>query len=597
MKHIFNILSAAVVIVWANSCNLDEFPQSQLSPENTFRTETELQYYLNGLYASMSSYVKGGVLEIADNGVLPTLPTYLTGQRSPSRDAGDWDWSDLRKVNIFLKYSVNCKDEAARRKYEAVAKCIRANFYYDKLKTFGGVPWYDKVLESDDLELYKARDSRDKIATHILEDLDEAIKYGPAERKLNEVTKWTALALKSRFCLFEGTFRKYHGLENADFFLGECVKASTELIASDKYRIDRGNGISTAYRDLFAQPETGDASMTEVILARSYSTALGVKHDINYRINNISGSQYGLDKAFIDTYLMKDGSRFTDIPGYGKKTIVEECIDRDPRLAQTIRTPNFVRAGESSTKLSNMQSAIKVASTGYMPIKYVQSSAHDAQTQNDNDLIAFRYAEVLLNYAEAKAELGTLTQQDLNISIKLIRDRVGMPNLDMAAANADPDEVLAAMYPLVDGANKGVILEIRRERRVELVMEGLRYDDLMRYKAGALMTARNRGIYVPEVSGVIGYSLTDMSDASWSPASGNFFFFTSGNIPPQENNSMEVGTSVFLMDESGNLGNIGNKVISSHINKVWNEDRDYLAPIPVEQLKINPELKQNPLWN
>ena len=86
-----------------------------------------------------------------------------------------------------------------------------------------------------------------------------------------------------------------------------------------------------------------------------------------------------------------------------------------------------------------------------MPIKYVQDATHDAQTQNDNDIIAFRYAEVLLNFAEAKAELGELTQNDLNISIKYIRDRVGMPNIVKAEANANPDPFLEDEYPLVTG--------------------------------------------------------------------------------------------------------------------------------------------------
>jgi len=597
MKKTFINTLLIAAIAGFSSCSLTELPQSELSPENSFRTETELQYYLNGLYASMSSYVENGVYEIADNGVMPTLPTYITGMRSATRDPGSWSWSDLRKVNIFLKYSVNCKDEAVRTKYNAVARCIRANFYYNKLKTFGDVPWYDKVLETDDLDLYKPRDPRDTICKMILEDLAEAIKNGPTDKELNKVTKWTALALKSRMCLFEGTFRKYHGMPNAEYYLKECVSASGELINSGKYKIDNGEGTSTAYRDLFINPNNdGYATTTEVILARSYSIGLGVKHSTNYQINNISGKQYGLDKAFINSYLMKDGTRFTDKADYKKMSIVEECLNRDPRLAQTIRTPKFVRVGETADKLANMQNAVKIATTAYMPIKYVQDATHDAQTQNDNDLIAFRYAEVLLNYAEAKAELNILTQADLTTAIKPIRARVGMPELNMAEANKNPDPFLAAQYPLVDGENKGVILEIRRERRIELVMEGLRYDDIMRYKAGQLMTVRNRGIYVPQVTGVIGYSLKTMDPKDWDPQTGNFFFYEPGYTPPKENISLQVGVSVFLMDEAGTMGNIGNKVISSHTEKVWNEERDYLAPIPQEQITINPNLKQNPGW-
>lgn len=106
-----------------------------------------------------------------------------------------------------------------------------------------------------------------------------------------------------------------------------------------------------------------------------------------------------------------------------------------------------------------MYACIIISTTGYMPIKYEQSGGHDQQSSNDNDIILYRYAEVLLNYAEAKAELGTLAQTDLDNSIKLIRNRVEMPNINMVAANANPDPILAAQYPLVSGNNQGVILE------------------------------------------------------------------------------------------------------------------------------------------
>ncbi|MGN1233750.1 MAG: RagB/SusD family nutrient uptake outer membrane protein [Candidatus Cryptobacteroides sp.] len=593
MRHlILKAASFGIALAMLEACDLDQFPQSSLSPENSFKTETELKYYINGIIPILSSSVESGIMEKADNGVFPTLPDYLTGKRSPTQSAGSWDWTALRKINIFLKYSSNCPDEEVRTKYNAIARCLRAYFYYDKLKTFGGVPWYDKVLEDNDPDLYKPRDSREMVAEKILEDIDYAIKYCPSETKLNECTKWTALAIKSRFCLFEGTFRKYHNLDGYEKYLKECVSASKEMMSAGVYKIDNTGGPSVAYRDLFIQPSTGGAaSKTEVILARSYSIGLGVRHGTNYYINNISGQQMGLDKALIDSYLMKDGTRFTDREGYDTLSIVEECMDRDPRLAQTIRTPKFVRVGNTSDKVGLMQEAVKVSTTGYMPIKYVQDATHDSQTQNDNDIIAFRYAEVLLNYAEAKAELGELTQNDINISIKYLRDRVGMPNLIKADANAAPDPYLEDEYPLVKGPDKGVILEIRRERRIELVMEGLRYDDLMRYKAGELMTRQFKGIYVPEVKGVIGYSLKDMNPANWDASTGNFFFYLPGNTPPKSNIALEVGTSVFLTE-----GTRGNKYVVSHGTKTWDESRDYLAPIPQEQITINPAIEQNPNW-
>ena len=155
----------------------------------------------------------------------------------------------------------------------------------------------------------------------------------------------------------------------------------------------------------------------------------------------------------MDSYLMNDGTRFTDQPGYATMIFGEEFENRDPRMFQTVRCPGYARIGKTHD-VNRLYEAMIISTTGYMPIKYIQSGDYDKQTSNENDIILYRYAEVLLNYAEAKAELGTLLQTDLEQSIKLIRDRVGMPNMDMAAANANPDPVLSAQYPLVNGSNK-----------------------------------------------------------------------------------------------------------------------------------------------
>ena len=122
-------------------------------------------------------------------------------------------------------------------------------------------------------------------------------------------------------------------------------------------------------------------------------------------------------------------------------------------------------------------------------------------------------------------------------------------------------------------------------------MEGLRYDDLMRWKAGALMTRQSKGIYVPTVSGIIGYSLSEDTAEHKDPVTGDMIFYLDGYSPASTNNALLVNTGIFL---SG--GTSGNKIISSHGTKLWDEDRDYLAPIPKEEIVINPNLEQNPKW-
>lgn len=564
-----------------NACDLNELPQSSVSPENSFKNETELKLYINGLLSTFS----GTTIEKADNGVEASLPSYMIGLRSSTIDPGNWNWEDLRKINIFLEYSKNCKDETIRKKYNAMAYYLRAQFYYEKLKTFGDVPYYDFVLEDNSPELYKPRDAREIVADKILEDINKAIADGVENKSINEITKWTSLALKSRFCLFEGTFRKYRNIDGYEKFLNECVDASQAMMSSAKYSIDITGGKTVAYRDLFVQPTTQNANATEVICAVAYSTALGVKHGLNYTLQNTAGGKIGLEKSFVDSYLMADGTRFTNQSNYAKKTFLEEFQNRDPRLSQTVRGPGYTRVGETTADVANLIQAISLCTTGYMPIKYFSAKAYDSQNANENDIIVYRYAEVLLNYVEAKAELGTITQNDIDLSIKPIRNRVGMPNLDMALANANPDPVLAAQYPSVTGANKGVILEIRRERRVEMVMEGLRFDDIMRWKAGQLFVPQFKGIYFP---GEGGYDLN--GDGK------NDIYLYSGTKPGAAvlagATAIKLNSAIFLSN-----GTSGNIVSNTDKVKMWDEDKDYLAPIPNSALVINPNLVQNPHWD
>lgn len=233
-------------------------------------------------------------------------------------------------------------------------------------------------------------------------------------------------------------------------------------------------GQDKAYFTLFSQD---DADKGEYILAIDYSSSPRVNHDASsFTMSNAQGRP-SYTKKFVNTYLMKDGTRFTEQAGWETMTFIDEVKDRDPRLSQSIRNPKF-------TLSDNKPFPNKFAGSvdGYHPIKFLQdeTKGYDVRVgYSSNDLPVFRYAEVLLNYAEAKAELGTLTQADIDISIKLLRDRVGMPNLDVAAANANPDPYLLSEktgYTNVTAANKGAILEVRRERAIELVQEGFRID-------------------------------------------------------------------------------------------------------------------------
>ena len=183
----------------------------------------------------------------------------------------DRSWTDLRRMNTLLEYADMCEDKEAVTKYTAVTRFFRAFFYFEKVKRFGDVPWYDIQLGSADELLYKPRDSRELILTKMLEDIDYAINSGGLTESAADpyhVNKWAALALKAQFCLYEGTYRKYHNLNldghDANFYLDLAAKAALEIIEKGPYKLYQTGHPEKDYLTLFAQK---DASPEEYILA------------------------------------------------------------------------------------------------------------------------------------------------------------------------------------------------------------------------------------------------------------------------------------------------------------------------------------------
>lgn len=593
---LINYICAFGICVGSSSCvdMLDRFPLDKISPETYYTSADELRSATNKFYTLFPA-ASVGYAESFDIVCTFNLRDEVKGTRTIPTSGGGWNFSMLRDINFYLEHSSNCSDADARKQYDGVARFFRAFFYFEKVKRFGDVPYYDKVLASTDAGLTKPRDSRDFVMTKVLEDVDYAIRNLPEKKDLYRVTHWTALALKSRICLFEGTYRKYHGLENWQFYLDECVKASDELMAKSGYTIYKSG--KTPYQDLFASK---DAIIDEVIIARDYDKGKGVVHDANYNTMSTTYGRPGMNKKIVNSYLMKDGSRFTDRPDYKTATYYQEMQNRDPRLTQTVIGPGYMRINDD--KLTSP--SFEFSTTGYQIIKWVTDASGDGFQGSFNDYIIFRYAEVLLNYAEAKAELGTLIQEDLNRSIKLIRDRVGMPNIDMAEANKNPDPYLMdeenGGYKNVNGANKGVILEIRRERTIELLLEGIRYSDLMRWKEGKVFEKPFLGMYVPELtegSGENRYIVLDMNDGEICDRGKVDICIYKGTKPKVKNirKFYKLGEDIELTN--GTSGN----VLVHDIRKEprsWNEDRDYLYPIPTEErLLSNGALTQNPGWN
>lgn len=580
MKHtIINalFLSAAIACI---SCEdmLDYQPKDRLSPDTYFKTETDCELWTNNYYTVFPS-AEGIYSEPYDVIVRDVLADEISGVRKPMPTDGNWNWEKLREMNFFLSRASQIEDESVRLEYEGLTRFFRAYFYFEKVKRYGDVPWVDRPLGSDEEELYKGRDSRESVMEKVMEDVDFAIANLPEVQNVYRVTRWTARALKSRIALFEGTFRKYHGLDGYEEFLQACVNAS-EPFLTGPYSIYTSG--STPYQDLFTSQ---NAIETEIILARAYTSAIsGMTHDVNGHLTGATMGRPGMTRNVVNMYLMRDGSRYTDQENYAIKTFVEECKNRDLRMAQTLRTPGYKRIGGSKELAPDLSRS----TTGYQLIKYLTEEKYDANKASTNDMPLFRLAEVLLNYAEAKAELGTLKQADLDNTIRPLRVRAGLPDLDMEEANANPDPYLSSPetgYANVTGDNKGVILEIRRERTLETPMEGLRYWDIMRWKEGKRFEKPIEGLYFPGTGeyDLDGNGSVDVCIYDTEKAPGN-----SADVL-----YLKLGTDIVL-----SKGTSGNVLAHSTQQRIWNEQRDYLYPIPTDDRVLTQgAISQNPGWN
>lgn len=594
MKRI--IIAALTLSLGLSSCDdlLNLSPKSEISQDDYFNTESDLQLFSNSFYNNLLD--KSPYDDQSDLYVQQTLSNEILGgsKRTVPDSGGGWTWTDLRKMNTLLAYAHQCDNQAAVVKYTALTRFFRAFFYFEKVKRFGDVPWYEVELGSGDETLYKARDSRELVMTHMLEDIDYAIQNLPDKAGETSspyrVNRCAAMALKAQFCLYEGTYRKYHQLtldgHDYAYYLEQAAEAAHQLMETGDYKLYKTGHPESDYLTLFAEE---DANTDEYILAIKFDYGLQIYHNATAHTLVPTQGRPGLTRKFVNTYLMKDGTAFTDKSGWQEMTFTDEVADRDPRLAQSIRTPGYTRIGTTEVLAPDFS----VSVTGYQPVKFVQEPTAsggnvDRNDRSTCDLPVYRYAEVLLNYAEAKAELGTLTQEDLDNSVNLIRQRAGMPDLEMSKANANPDRYLASAetgYANVTGSNRGVILEIRRERAVELNQEGFRFDDLVRWKAGTCIDQDLCGMYFP---GPGEYDLTGDGKA-------DVVLYAQGTAKP----SVESGVQVYEIGKEMLLSEDTRGYVSYHKNiarTAFNEERDYLYPIPINERSLNRNLTQNPGW-
>lgn len=596
MKKYLMIIAAAA-LAFASCDMLDKEPQSEMSPESYFKTEQDLQLFSNTFYNNLLPKSPYGYQ--SDHYVKQTMSDELHGgsYRIVPNSGSGWSWGDLRKMNTLLGYINNCEDEDAIVEYTALTKFFRAFFYYEKVKRFGDVPWIDRELGSADEALWNPRDNREVVMQHMLEDINYAIENLPASTSQFRVNKYTALALKAQFCLFEGTFRKYHAGESTlktlpsdakdwQFYLNEAAAAAKQIMDSGKYSLYSTGKPATDYRDMFVLEDC--ESNKEYILAIKCDYGLAIFHNGTAYGLLPSQGRIGATRKFIDSYLMKDGSRFTDKPGYESMEFAAQVADRDPRLAQSFRTPGYTRIDGTDILAPDLSSSC----TGYQTIKWVMSAKanggdSDRVDRSTSDLPVYRFGEILLIYAEAKAELGQLTQEDLNASINLLRKRVGMPSLTMDVT-VDPyltNPSTGYTNPkLLASDQLALILEVRRERTIELAQEGNnRWYDLVRWREGKCVDQPFYGLYFPAPGeydingdGKLDYCLYE------------------GDVKPDSKATsiLKIGSEIIL--SNGSYGYVEPHKGEPHS---FNENRDYYYPIPSDERSLNPNLTQNDGWD
>lgn len=558
--------------------NLDLKPFDKLSPENAFKTEKDLQLYANSFYLELpdgNDIVRGD--ELSDYLAGRTPSSYIYGTFGPTQATG-WDWEGLRKVNYFLEHAGQAQiSEEAHNHYLALARFFRAWIYFSKVKQFGDVPWYGKTLSPTDPDLYKARDPRTVVMDSVLADLDFACNNlrSAKDNSASQVTRWVALAFKSRVCLFEGTLRKYHpqlGLgATAGKWLDEAITAADAVMKGNQYQLLTSDAPDKNYRNLFINETPNSA---EVLLAAVNSKSLRVFNDANwYWTSATYGGRFSFIKKFVNTYLKTDGTPFTAQPGYNSIPFPQEVKDRDLRLKQSIRQGNYTRDGAIAPP------DFTYTYTGYMPIKLaVDSKATDGVAENFNSLPLIRYAEVLLNYAEAKAEKGSFSPADWEATIAPLRRRAGITGTTFPAV-ADP--YLQQNY--FPGISDPALLEIRRERGTELALEGFRYDDLKRWRAGKLLENEYDGMYVPALNTLIDLNEDGKMDVSFVES------IPANKVP---------GVYYFLIDKVQfklSNGSSGNLVLFNNLQRKY-EDYKYFYPIPYNEIILNGSLKQNEGW-
>lgn len=514
-------------------CEVERIPETQISDLSFWKSESDIKSASNYLYTFLPDFNLNEVW--SDNAYGISSNSISSGNRLAP--ATSEDYSDPYKIiraanNIIEKVPGAPVSDVIKSRYIAEARFFRAYAYSLLVQKYGKVQLILKTLQQNSPELTQGVDTRKQVTDQIYADLDYAALNLPTHTALGaanygRVSNTTALALKARIALFEGTRAKFHNDGDPISHLTLAANAAKAVMDSKQYTLYAN------YTNLFTYAAEGFQNKENVFVKMYGASAVNIVLSHNFSTNLYTGGA-NPTKSLVDSYLMKDGLPITQSSEYVVPTTQAGVFtNRDLRLAGTIyRQRDAYNAGGTFTTNLNYHK------TGFGPKKYF--NATDFTTRKALiDLMLLRYAEVLLTFAEAKFELnGSITDDELNLSINLLRQRGQIANLTNA-------------FVLSNGLD--MRKEIRRERRVELALENLRYWDLIRWKIAE--------IELPKT------------------VLGNYFYAT------------EFGSQNPVV-----LNSDGIIIVQKASFRTFNPEKDYLWPIPVNELGLNLSLKQNPGW-
>lgn len=575
-KKYFKIACLSLMTLASTSC-LDLNPLADMGDNLVWNKAENFQLFANQFYSYTRDFQMGdntygagvndGPHSDYRSDLIATSSLNLYSQGTNSIPSEDKNYTTLYKriyyTNLLLKNANSFDNQEAIKIPVAEAKFFRAYLHFELVQIWGDVILLTEPLDLDSEKLYGKRDDRGVVIDQIITDLKEAADGLPeTASEEGRLTKYAALAMLSRVALYEGTWQKFHtngkdatsNTERSTALLTIARDAAKDVIESGKYEIFYNQVLGNqSYRYMFILEDAAQCNPANLSKKDNKEYILAHRHrDGDALGTNITHGMLAnvcyITKKMADMYLCSDGlpiDKSTKFKGY--KNPADEFVDRDNRMDNTMLKHGeayWVNDGPwrvywNDEDLDDCKYADVRANSGYQNQKWcVERQVADNQESMDYPVI--RYAEVLLNYAEAVYELdGTISDEDLAYSLNLVRTRVN-PGMDLT-------------NKLVSDNGLSMREEIRRERTVELFLEGFRIDDLKR----------------------------------WATAPVEM---------PQDQLGVKVTDTWFESEWAGQTRQLNNEgCIILYNNRTW-DDKLYLYPLPSDQTQLNPELGQNPGW-